>query len=104
MKRHDPFEMMKASMQMGLMMMEAQSVIAMRLSGMAGLWNVTKGENHRMTAEKAPAMMAAAVAAGTALATGATPAAAVLAALKPIRRRTRANAGRLTKRGPFAKS
>lgn len=94
------FEMMRLSTQTGMMIAEAQWIVAMRLWGMAGAWNVTPGENRRMVAEKGPAMLASAMAAQSAMLRGASPAETMLAAVKPVRRKTRANARRLTKRGP----
>ncbi len=100
MKPYSAAEMMRLSMQMTLMITEAQSVIAMRMMGMAGGWNTTPGENNRMVHEKSSAAIASGVAAGTAMMAGKSPAGIVLAATKPLRQKTRANAARLTKRGP----
>lgn len=98
-----PLEAMRLSMQFGMMLAEAQWVIALRLWGIAGIWNVAGSEKFRMLAEKPPAMLASAVAAQKALAGGGTAAGAALAALQPIRRKTGANARRLTRRGPASK-
>jgi hypothetical protein len=92
--------MMRLSMQMGLMTLEAQRVVAMRVWGMGGLWNVTPGENDRMVEEKSDAAVASAVAAGRAVMQGKSPAGVALAAMKPLRTKTRANATRLAKQGP----
>lgn len=81
------------------MAVEAQMIIAMRLAGIAGFWNVTKAENALMKTEKFAAAQASALAAATALLRGATPAGVVLAAIKPVRRKTTANTRRLVKRG-----
>lgn len=93
-------ELIRLTMQTSMMMVEAQMVIAMRLMGMAGGWKVGRGENRRMVAEKSTAMVASTVAAGRALASGASAQGVALAALKPIRAKTRANARRLTRSGP----
>jgi hypothetical protein len=82
-----------------LMAVEAQVIMAMRLGGMAGFWNVTKAENKLMSTEKVVAAQAAALAAGAAIMLGATPAGIALAAIKPVRRKTTANVRRLRKRG-----
>lgn len=79
---------------------EAQMVIAMRLMGMAGVWNVDRRENARMVGEKLQAAAEAGGAASAAMLRGDGPVAAAIAALKPVRRRTRANARRLGSRGP----
>jgi hypothetical protein len=92
--------MMHLSMQMGLMTLEAQRVIAMRLYGMGGYWNVTPSENARMMDEKSNAALASVMAAGVAAMQGKSPAGVAIAAMKPLRDKTRANAKRLTKRGP----
>lgn len=95
-----PNQMMRLGLQTSMMMAEAQMVIAMRLMGMAGGWKVGPEENTRMVAEKSTAMVASSMAAGRAMMSGASPQAVALAALRPIRAKTRANARRLTKGGP----
>ena len=94
------FDMLRVSNQFGLMTLEAQKVIAMRLMGMAGAWNTPPSENHRMVAEKTDAMIAATAAMTRAMARGASPVAIAMAGLRPVRARTRANSARLSKRGP----
>ncbi|MBT9246883.1 antifreeze protein [Gemmobacter fulvus] len=95
-----PTQAVKLSMHTGLMLAEAQMVIAMRLWGMAGLWNVTPEENSRMVQEKTEAMTQSAMAAGRAMLSGKGAAGVAMAALKPVRMRTRSNMKRLTQRGP----
>lgn len=82
-----------------LMTLEAQMVIAMRVGGMAGFWNVTKAENNLMSTEKLAAVQASAFAAAAAIMLGASPAGIALAAIKPVRRKTTANVRRLGERG-----
>ena len=96
---HNGAEFMKLWAESCFLAIEAQMIIAMRLAGMAGFWNVTKAENTLMYSEKLAAAKAAALAAATAAAMGSTPAGVTLAAMKPIRRKTTANARRLGKRG-----
>lgn len=79
---------------------EAQTVITLRMLGMAGLWSVAKSENQRMLAEKLPAITEAMIAASLAGLQGQTPGQIAQATLRPIRRRTRQNFRRLTRRGP----
>jgi hypothetical protein len=98
-RQFNPFDYWRAALTTGQMMAEAQSVIAMRTMGMAGLWNVTKGEDSRMVAEKGAAMREAGMAAAGAMMRGSSPARIALAALEPVKRRTGANARRLAKRG-----
>jgi hypothetical protein len=95
-----PAEMLQLQIQSGMMMAEANMVIAMRLWGMAGLWKTHPGENARMVDEKTSAAQASATAMTRAAMTGKSPAAVALAGLKPVRAKTRANASRLSKRGP----
>ena len=79
---------------------EAQTVIALRTFGMIGLWNTGKSENRRMVDEKTEAFSHAAQAAAMAIARGQRPDQIALAAMKPLRRKTRPNVARLTKAGP----
>ena len=95
-----PKQAAQLSLHTGLMMAEAQMVIAMRLWGMAGFWNTKPEENLRMVQEKAEAVVQSAARAGTAMMRGRDGAEVALAALQPVRRRTRANLRRLKARGP----
>ncbi|KIN73464.1 hypothetical protein [Sulfitobacter guttiformis] len=88
------------AIQLGLMAAEANAVIAMRLWGMAGIWSVTKSENDRMVSEKVQAAAQSLVAANRSVMAGKSPDQVVAAAIKPVRRKTRANSERLAKRGP----
>ena len=90
-------QMLKLMAQTGQVMAEAQTVITLRMMGMAGLWPVSKHEKSRMVTEKTAAVMASSRAAGRALAAGKMPAEVALAALKPVRARTKRNVTRLTK-------
>ncbi|WP_347311252.1 hypothetical protein [Defluviimonas sp. SAOS-178_SWC] len=85
------------------MMAEAQMVIAMRMMGGIGVWNLGPDEHMRMVAEKAGAASDAGHAVSRALWRGAGPGATTLAALKPIRKRTRSNVTRLHRKGPAGK-
>ena len=95
-----PKQATRLALQSTLMMAEAQRVIAMRLAGMAGGWNVTSSEDARMVAEKSDAAMASGQAMLRTAMAGGSAGAVALAGLKPVRAKTRANAVRLTKRGP----
>lgn len=95
-----PLDLMRLSIQTGMMLAEAQMVIALRLWGMAGLWNTAPGETRRMVTEKRSAALASARAAGRAAAKGQSAGEVALAAIKPVRSRTRSNAARLARRGP----
>jgi hypothetical protein len=95
-----PAEMMRLTLRSAATMAEAQSVIAMRMAGMLGLWRVSPEENGRMLTEKLQAAQESGLAAARAAIAGHSPASVADKALSPYRRRTRANATRLTKRGP----
>ena len=90
-------ELMKLQWRTAEMMVQAQTVIGLRLMGMAGVLPARPGENRRMVAEKQTAFAQAGQAAMRAMMTGKTPAQAYGLALAPIGRRTRANTRRLTK-------
>lgn len=81
------------------MMVEAQTVVAYRMMGMAGIWATDSSENSLMISEKGPALWSAQVAAANAMLRGARPDEVYSAWVKPIGRATRANASRLAKRG-----
>lgn len=99
MGKYDPFTFLSNSWQVALMAAEAQAVIAMRLMGMAGVWSVPPSEKSRMVSEKLKAMNTSNGEAIAAALRGGTPDQIMAAAIKPYRRRTRANTRRLTKRG-----
>jgi len=56
-------DLMRLSMNTSLMLMQANSVIAMRMMGMAGAWRVSPQENNRMVSEKMRAGMKSGLAA-----------------------------------------
>jgi hypothetical protein len=87
------------SMRTGMMMAQANMVIAMRMMGMAGAWNVAPAENKRMVDEKTAAAVASGTAMMRAAMAGKGPVAVAEAGLAPVARKTRANAKRLGKRG-----
>jgi predicted lipoprotein len=79
---------------------EANTVIALRTLGMMGLWNVARDEDQRMVSEKTDAFAKSAIAAGAAMARGASPDQIAMAAIRPLRHKTKPNVARLTKAGP----
>ncbi len=99
MTRNTPIHYWANAMQFGYLMAEAQAVIAMRMMGMAGVWSVTPAEDGRMISEKVYAMTKATTDASKVALAGGTADQIAAAAIKPIRRKTRANAKRLGKRG-----
>jgi hypothetical protein len=88
---------MRPAMMMGQMMVEAQTVIAMRLCGMAGGWQMAPGEHLRMITEKTSAVQEAGLAMARAMGAGAAPHRVAIAGMKPVRRRTKANVRRLSR-------
>ena len=96
----DPTDWMRTGTQVSMMLWEAQSVMTLRVLGMSGLWAVAPGENDRMLSEKAPAWTEGTMSALTAAMSGKRPEQVIDAAIKPLRRKTRANMRRLTKVGP----
>lgn len=95
-----PFDWWLLGWQTSVMLAEAQAVIAMRMMGLAGFWAVHPSESLRMIAEKPAAYARAAEAAGRAAFAGKAPHEIAGAALRPVRRKTRANSRRLVRKGP----
>lgn len=77
---------------------DSQMVIAMRTAGMMGILKQDSGEPQRMVLEKASAAQESIGAAFSAAARGKRADHVLAAALGPYRRRTKANARRLTNR------
>ena len=90
----------QAGMSAMLLAAEAQTVMAYRLMGLAGLWSVDAKENSRMMSENPPAFAASAIAASTAMMRGERPDQVMTAAMIPLKKRTSSNAKRLSRRGP----
>ena len=85
--------------ELSMMMLEAQSVITMRLMGMAGIWSVSPQENTRMITEKMEAMVKSAADASRVTLRGGSADEITAAAIAPVRSATRANSKRLKKSG-----
>ena len=83
--------------QMAQITWEAQTVIALRMAGMMGLLHQDASEPQRMVMEKADAATEALHASLRAAARGARADQVMAAALRPYRRRTKANVRRLSK-------
>ena len=95
-----PLDFMVTANRMWWLAAQANTVMAMRVMGMAGLWNVTDREDARMWSEKPEAFQRSAMAATQAAMSGKRPDQIVYAALAPLDRKVGANFRRLTKRGP----
>lgn len=79
------------------LMVEAQSVMSLRLMGMSGMIPAHRGENARMFHEKGTAMTNAYAAATQAMIAGGRPDQVLSAAIAPVGARVRANRKRLTR-------
>lgn len=85
--------------QMAQIAWELQMVIAMRTAGMMGVLRQDLAEPQRMVTEKADASFEALLAALRAAGNGQRADRVMAAALRPYRRRTRANMRRLSRKG-----
>lgn len=91
------FELMRQQWRTAEMIMDAQTVVGMRLLGMAGFLPAKPDENLRMVTEKQTAFAQSGLAAMGAMMAGKTPQQAYGLALTPIKRTARANSRRLVK-------
>lgn len=98
MKLMTPFDFMAPALEASRIMAESQMVIGMRLAGMAGLWPMAASETDRMLAEKLSAGMDSAHAALRSGMAGGNLSEMAMAAMKPVRAKTRANAKRLQRK------
>ncbi|KIT16136.1 hypothetical protein [Jannaschia aquimarina] len=92
------YDWFKLNIATAQMLSEAQTVIGLRLLGMAGVLPAASGENARMVTEKQVAFAKSGAAATKAMMTGSSPVGVMEAALVPISRTTRANSRRLSRR------
>jgi len=98
-----PFDLWTLGLDLTYLAVEAQTVVALRLWGMAGVWSVTPHEHTRMVTEKTQAFTESAWGAAKVATGGGRPDQVASAAIRPLRRKTRANSRRLIKRGPRVK-
>lgn len=94
-KTVNPVAIWQAYAGLGMLALEAQAVIGMRVLGMNGAWPVGKSENKKMLAEKPPAFAKAATAAARKAVAGGSPDQILTAAVKPLTKTARANRKRL---------
>jgi hypothetical protein len=95
MRFFDPFDLMRPGLEAFQILAEAQTVIGLRLAGLAGIWPMGRAETEQMVCEKLEAGLDAGNAALRAGMAGASPSDVVMAAMAPVRKKTRANAKRL---------
>ena len=76
---------------------EAQMVMGLRMTGLAGFWVMPKGESQRMVSEKPKAFATGLLAMQKAMLSGATMAAVTQAGLAPLSRRVHSNRRRLSR-------
>lgn len=103
MARKDPFnpgDMVLLGMEMARLMFEAQTVITMRMLGMAGFWGMSRGEEKRMVVEKQKAFARAGTEMWSAAVAGKPADKVAGAGIKTLRRTTKANVTRLSRKGP----
>ncbi len=93
----NPYAMLNLQAQMTSLMLDTQTVMALRLMGMSGAIPAEHDENDRMLAEKAPAMADAYAAGAKAAMAGSTPDQIMSAAIEPLSQKVRANRDRLMK-------
>lgn len=103
MTRKNPFnpaDMMALGFEMSRLMFEAQTVITLRMLGMGGFWGRSRNEDNRMVAEKQTAFTKAGIAMWGAMMRGGSPEKITSAGIRPLRRTTKSNVARLTRKGP----
>ncbi|MCD1617643.1 antifreeze protein [Salipiger manganoxidans] len=91
-----PFRLWQMGMENAMMLWDVQTVMALRLSGLAGLHTLPAGEASRMMSEKPPAFAQAFFAWQKALMSGGDWNTSNSAFTRPLAREARANRKRLT--------
>ncbi len=94
----NPFDYLRVTLQAARIMTESQTVIGLRLAGMAGFWQMGDAENARMVTEKMEAGAQAQSAAMRSAMAGGSLSDIATAAMNPVEARTSANAKRLAKK------
>jgi hypothetical protein len=90
-----PMAIWKSGFDAWRMMAEAQTVVALRMMGMAGLWTLSDGETTRMFTEKHQAFAQSAFDGTVAAMRGQPPERILAAVVRPLGLKTSANARRL---------
>ena len=97
-----PAQLLSAQAEVLTLFAEAQVVVTYRVLGMFGAWNVAPSEAARKISEKHDAFAASGSAAFAAAMAGRRLDQIFVSATRPLRRKTRANVLRLSKRGARA--
>lgn len=97
-KKATPLDYWSTAGAMWMLAVETNTVMAMRMMGMAGTWPIPKSEPTKMLMEKPEAFGRSVMAATIAAATGKRPDQITRSAIRPLRRKTKANVRRLTKK------
>jgi len=95
----NPFDYMRLGFDMTRLGIETHSVIALRMLGMAGVWDTPFDENYRMVAEKHGAFLLAGSAVIDGARQGQHPLSLARAAMEPLDQATSQNRQRLSERG-----
>lgn len=93
-----PFDFMRPVIEASRIMADSQSVIGLRLAGMAGFWPMGQAETNRMVSEKVNASIDSAGAALKSGMAGDSLPDMAMAAMKPYRHKTKSNARRLQRK------
>jgi len=93
----NPLSLLSLHSQIAALMLETQTVMALRIMGMSGTIPAQRGENARMVTEKGPALIKAYAAGAKAVMAGKQPDQIFSAAMAPLSRKVRANRKRLMK-------
>lgn len=95
MRLFDPFNMMRPALEAATILAESNVVIGLRVTGMMGLWPMAPAETSRMMTEKLQAGVDSGHAALWAGMAGGSLSHVAMAAMAPVRHKTRSNAKRL---------
>jgi hypothetical protein len=98
MRFFDPFNLMRPAMEATSIMAESNVVIGLRVAGMAGFWPMGQAETTRMVSEKMAAGVDSAHAMLKSGMAGGSLSDMAMAAMKPVRQKTKSNARRLTRK------
>ncbi|ETW13673.1 hypothetical protein ATO8_06571 [Roseivivax marinus] len=94
----DPFSGLRVGFAAWRLALEAQTVMAIRIAGMAGFLALPPGEALRMVNEKSPAWTRAAMDSGKVIAGGGSMVDAMGAGMRPLHRAASSNRRRLSRR------